>query len=115
MAAAFALGAEGVQMGTRMVSAAESPVHDNWKNSIINGAETGTVFLNRLSRPGLRALRTERTTALEKQDHVPLTEMSRALDLYFGGGIEAIKPVQEIIYETIAELRSVISGLASAI
>ena len=31
MAAAFVLGAEGVQMGTRMVSAAESPVHDNWK------------------------------------------------------------------------------------
>lgn len=29
MAAAFALGAEGVQMGTRMVSALESPVHDN--------------------------------------------------------------------------------------
>ncbi len=27
MAAAFALGAEGVQMGTRMVSSAESPVH----------------------------------------------------------------------------------------
>ena len=31
MAAAFALGAEAVQMGTRMVSAAESPVHSNWK------------------------------------------------------------------------------------
>ncbi|HRK71918.1 MAG TPA: nitronate monooxygenase, partial [Micropepsaceae bacterium] len=30
MAAAFALGAEGIQMGTRMVSAAESPVHQNW-------------------------------------------------------------------------------------
>ena len=34
MAAAFALGAEGVQMGTRMVSALESPVHDNWKSQI---------------------------------------------------------------------------------
>ena len=34
MAAAFVLGAEGVQMGTRMVSAAESPVHDNWKQLI---------------------------------------------------------------------------------
>jgi enoyl-[acyl-carrier protein] reductase II len=33
MAAAFALGAEGVQMGTRMVSALESPVHDNWKQA----------------------------------------------------------------------------------
>ena len=129
MAAAFALGAEGVQMGTRMVSAAESPVHNNWKNSIVNGAETDTVFLNRLSRPGLRALRTEKTTLLEKQDHVPLTEMSRALDLYFGGDMEAaialtgqvmgriesVKPVQEIIYETIAEFRTVVSRLASGI
>ena len=45
MAAAFALGAEGVQMGTRMVSALESPVHQNWKDAIVNSAETGTVFL----------------------------------------------------------------------
>ena len=43
MAAAFALGAEGVQMGTRMVSAAESPVHENWKNAIIDAKETDTV------------------------------------------------------------------------
>jgi enoyl-[acyl-carrier protein] reductase II len=46
MAAAFALGAEGVQMGTRMVSAKESPVHENWKQAIINAKETDTVFLN---------------------------------------------------------------------
>ena len=67
MAAAFALGAEGVQMGTRMVSAAESPVHENWKHAIVAAAETDTVFLNRFSRPGLRALRTERTTELEQR------------------------------------------------
>jgi enoyl-[acyl-carrier protein] reductase II len=59
MAAAFSLGAGGVQMGTRMVASAESPVHDNWKNAIISAAETDTVFLNRFGRPGLRALRTE--------------------------------------------------------
>jgi enoyl-[acyl-carrier protein] reductase II len=41
MAAAFALGAEGVQLGTRMVSAAESPVHQNWKQAIVEAAETG--------------------------------------------------------------------------
>ena len=35
MAAAFALGAEGVQMGTRMVAAAESPVHDAYKQLIV--------------------------------------------------------------------------------
>ena len=34
MAAAFALGAEGIQMGTRMVSAKESPVTQTGKNRL---------------------------------------------------------------------------------
>ena len=41
MAAAFALGAEGVQLGTRMVSAAESPVHENYKRLVVESPETG--------------------------------------------------------------------------
>ena len=120
MAAAFALGAEGVQMGTRMVSALESPVHANWKNAIVSAAETDTVFLNRHSKPGLRALRTELTTQLEKEDHVALTVMGRALDLYFGGDMEAsvaltgqvagridsIEAVADIITSTIIGFRS---------
>jgi len=127
MAAAFALGAEGVQMGTRMVSALESPIHDNWKRAIVDGAETDTVFLNRFSRPGLRAIRTERTSALEKQEHVPLTEMSRAMDLYFGGDMEAaialtgqvmgriesVEPVESIIRRTVIEFREARQRLMS--
>ena len=58
MAAAFAMGAEGVQMGTRMLSSAESPVHQNWKQAVVEANETDTVFLNQQSRPALRALRT---------------------------------------------------------
>ena len=46
MAAAFALGAEAVQMGTRFVSSAESPVHHNYKQAIIDAKETGTLVLN---------------------------------------------------------------------
>ena len=34
MAGAFALGAEGIVMGTRFMSSAESPVHENWKQAI---------------------------------------------------------------------------------
>jgi enoyl-[acyl-carrier protein] reductase II len=129
MAAALALGADGVQMGTRMVSALESPIHDNWKQAIVNGSETDTVFLNRFSRPGLRALRTERTTLLEKQEHVPLTEMANAMDLYFGGDMEAaialtgqvmgridsVEPVREIIYRTIRDYRSAVTRLGSTL
>jgi enoyl-[acyl-carrier protein] reductase II len=125
MAAAFALGAEGVQMGTRMVSAAESPVHDNWKQAIIQAAETDTVFLNRFSKPALRALRTERTTRLEHQDHVEMTELARAKDLYFGGDMEAaialtgqvagriesVIPVAQILHDTVTEFRERIAEL----
>ncbi len=129
MAAAFALGAEGVQMGTRMVSAAESPVHANWKERIVTGAETDTVFLNRLSRPGLRALRTERTTRLEKEENVSLSEMSRVQDLYFGGDMEssialtgqvmgridAVRPVADIIADTVRVYRETIERLATSL
>lgn len=129
MAAAMALGADGVQMGTRMVSAAESPVHENWKRAIIDGAETDTVFLNRFSRPGLRAIRTERTSRLERDEHVPLTEMSGAMDLYFGGDMEAaialtgqvmgriesVKTVREIFDEMVETYRATVARLSRTV
>ncbi|MFM8562342.1 MAG: NAD(P)H-dependent flavin oxidoreductase [Acidimicrobiia bacterium] len=125
MAAAFGLGAAGVQMGTRMVASAESPVHANWKNAILSAAETDTVFLNRFGRPGLRALRTEKTTRLEREDQVDLSVFGRATDLYFGGDMEAsialtgqvagritqVRPVRDIIWETVRQYREVKSGL----
>jgi enoyl-[acyl-carrier protein] reductase II len=121
MAAAFALGAQAVQMGTRMVTAAESPIHTNWKQAIVGAAETDTVFLNRFSRPGLRALRTERTSRLEHLDHVDMSEFGTAMDLYFGGDMEAsialtgqvagridaVRAVADIIDATIDEFRAV--------
>jgi enoyl-[acyl-carrier protein] reductase II len=127
MAAAFALGAEGVQMGSRMVSAAESPVHQNWKDAILRAAETDTVFLNRFSRPGLRALRTERSERLEHEDHVGMDQFGTAMDLYFGGDMEAslalggqvigrideVKPVAQIIDETMREFADVARSMAS--
>ena len=129
MAAAFALGAEGVQMGTRMVSAAESPIHENWKQAIVNAAETDTVFLNRFSRPGLRALRTERSTRLEHQDHVDMSEFGKAMDLYFGGDMEAalalggqvagriesVRPVADILADTMTEFAATCARLGGII
>ncbi|MFU8814566.1 MAG: NAD(P)H-dependent flavin oxidoreductase [Pseudomonadales bacterium] len=127
MAAAFALGAEAVQMGTRMVSAAESPVHANWKQSIIDAKETDTVFLNRKFSPALRALRTEKTSRLENEvDTNAMTEFGRALDLYFGGDMESsialtgqvcgridsVRPVAEILAEVREEFFQVLDAMA---
>ena len=85
MAAAFALGAEAIQMGTRMVSATESPVHDNWKKSITAGGETDTVFLNQRHSPALRALKTQRSTDLLFAEHNVFGDFGDAQALYFGG------------------------------
>jgi enoyl-[acyl-carrier protein] reductase II len=127
MVAAFALGAEGVQLGTRMVSAKESPVHENWKNAIVAAKETDTVFLNRFHSPGLRALRTERTSRLEKDGETnAMTQFGTAKDLYFGGDMEAaiplsgqvagridaVRPVAEIIAEIREQYFQVLGDLA---
>lgn len=129
MAAAFALGADAVQLGTRMVSAAESPVHANWKQAILDAKETDTVFLNRHGPgPALRALRTEKTTRLERDPGPAIMgEFGHALDLYFGGDMEAsialsgqvagridsIKPVRQVLDEMMAEYAAVLDGLAA--
>lgn len=116
MAAAFSLGAEAVQMGTRMVSALESPVHSNWKEAIVAGRETDTVFLNQRHSPGLRALKTKRTLGLQFAEHNVFQDFGNPQDLYFGGDMEAaipligqvqgridtIAPVAEIITECMA-------------
>lgn len=127
MAAAFALGAEGIQMGTRMVSAAESPIHDNWKQAVLAARETDTVFLNRHTKPALRALRTGRTTALEFDTETnAMALFGRAMDLYFGGDMEAaialsgqvagridsIDPVADIIHRTATDCLTLLTTLA---
>ena len=125
MAAAFALGAEGVQMGTRMVSAAESPVHNNWKQAIIEARETDTLFLNQRHSPALRALRTEKTEALVDVEHNVFGDFGNALDLYFGGDmnaaialsgqvagrIESIESVADIVAETVRGFAETVARL----
>ncbi len=127
LAAALALGADGIQMGTRMVSAAESPVHQNWKDAILSARETDTVFLNRFGPgPALRALRTEKTSRLEKEPGSNImAEFGHAKDLYFGGDMEAsialsgqvagridsVRPVRDILDSIMAEYAEAVAAL----
>src|SRR5258707_13500642 len=121
MAAAFALGAEGIQMGTRFVSAAESPVHGNYKQAIVESDDTGTVMLNRKSTPCVRALRTERAKAIDREGSFDRAIFKSVKDLYFGGDMEAslalagqtvgliheVLPVSDIIQQTVAGFHAI--------
>jgi len=128
MAAALALGAEGVQMGTAMVSSAESPVHPNWKKAIIEAADTDTVFLNSHTSPALRALRTPWTEALEfDHERNAMGAFGTVSDVYFGGAldagialggqvagrIEASRPVADIIRSCAEGCEAVLAELGA--
>ena len=128
MAGVFAMGAEGVQMGTRMLSCSDSPVHDNWKQAVVQAKETDTVFLNQESRPALRALRTGRTGELATLGKFNVMEhMANLQELYFGGDMEAaiplsgqvagridaVKSAKQVVTETMAEFREIMQALAT--
>ena len=61
--AAFALGAEGVQLGTRFVAVEESIAHSKYKQAILNAADTETAITCRKLLP-TRSLKTEFTRRL---------------------------------------------------
>ncbi|MFZ4478845.1 MAG: NAD(P)H-dependent flavin oxidoreductase [Rhodoferax sp.] len=57
MAAAFALGAEGINMGTRFFATQEAPVHDNIKQMLVTATERDTRLMFRTMRNTTRVLR----------------------------------------------------------
>jgi enoyl-[acyl-carrier protein] reductase II len=115
-------------MGTRMVSATESPVHEGWKDAIVAAAETDTILLKQAKGPALRALRTERTAALEAGEGNPMAALGGGVKgVYFEGDMEAgialtgqvagridsIEPVARIIADTVQGFEETVKALAS--
>jgi enoyl-[acyl-carrier protein] reductase II len=126
MAAAFALGAEGVQMGTRMVASAESGVHQNMKDAVVTAAETDTMLINQHNGRPVRVLRTAATAPFElSHEGNPMLLLDSILELYRDGNLDAslpqlgqvagriedVLPAAEIIRRTVAEFAETLDGL----
>ena len=59
LAAAIALGAEGVAMGTRIMTTKESPLHQNYKNLSREKHTTDTLYSRRIDGLWCRVLKTD--------------------------------------------------------
>ncbi|MDR1875001.1 MAG: nitronate monooxygenase [Synergistaceae bacterium] len=66
VAAAFALGAEGVQLGTRFICCEECTVHVNFKNAVIAARDRSTAVTGLSTGHPVRCLRNRLTTAFEE-------------------------------------------------
>ena len=127
MAAVFAAGAEGIQMGTRFVSSLESPVHDNFKNKIVESGIDGTYILNKKSKPVIRALKSNLTDQINDSGQMDMSALMNIKDLYFGGDMEAapalsgqsiglineVKSVKQIVNEIINEFNNTCESLGN--
>jgi enoyl-[acyl-carrier protein] reductase II len=122
-AAAVVLGAEGVQMGTRMLASRESAVHTNFKDAIVSADDSGTVLLDIPGNPTMRVLRTG--LAARVAAHDPSAQLlGRITELYFDGDLDAsvantgqvssridgLLPVAEIVRQTWADIAAVLDA-----
>ena len=130
MAGAFALGAEGILMGTRFMSAIESPVHDNWKHAI---ADCDVTLNIDPGIPGvrMRVVGNEFAEAVFRGDIDPagnpyagpvleVIEHGRVDKAMVGAGesaalIDSIKTVQQIVDETTSTFWREIERLAQLV
>lgn len=125
-AAALVLGAEGVQMGTRMLASIESAVHANFKDAIVIADDAGTVLLDVPGNPTMRVLRTGLASRVAA--HEPGARLlGNITELYFGGDLDAsvantgqvssrireLLPVADIVGQTWTEIDAALTDAKS--
>jgi len=124
LAAALALGAEGINMGTRFVATAEAPIHEGIKQALVQATETNTTLVMRTLKNSERVLRNawaEKVLERESQgatlpDLIPLLKGEHGLKALKEGdanhGLLAAGQVVGLIHDipTVAELIDTIVG-----
>ncbi len=136
VAAAFALGADAVQIGTRFVVAKECIVHENYKKSLIKANARDAVVSGRSTGHPVRCLKNKLTRAFdklekegapkEKLEELGVGKLRAAAvngDTAWGsimmgqsaGLVTQEQTAEEIIREVFEEAKSVIKGLSDKI
>ena len=115
--AALALGAEGVQIGTRFIATKECIAHAVYKNTIVAAADTGTGLVNML-RFQIRALRTTLVERLLKgqESSMPDFTWQAMEDSWIKGDLEAgVLPAGQVAgrISTILSVREIIKELVA--
>ncbi|MBI4300683.1 MAG: nitronate monooxygenase [Chloroflexi bacterium] len=135
LAAALALGASGVQMGTRFIASEECHAHPAFKEAILRAKETDTVITGRKLKQAYRTRRTPFTEKLYELDHSAATPEDVRLAMgrdaswkgqlagdaetgimSFGVGaamVQEILPAAEIVRRIVRQAEQVLQSISS--
>lgn len=75
LAAAFALGAVGVQMGTCLLASEECPIHPAYKAAILKAKDNDTIVTGRIAGTPVRVLKNEMSREYVKQEKAGADKM----------------------------------------
>ena len=133
LAAALALGADGVVMGTRFIASEECLIHAKFKDVVLTSSENDTVMIQRSIRNAIRTKSNATTDKVLKLEAGGAT-LSELLNLTAGviakqcyqtgdtegcvfpigqstGLVNEIKPVKDIVTDTMESARRILSNL----
>ena len=98
LAAALAMGADGINMGTRFMVTKEAPIHDNVKQKMIEATELDTALIYRSLRNTARVFKNsiaEKVVEIESrpgetkfEDIQPLVQGVKGRELFDGGDLD---------------------------
>lgn len=129
LAAALALGAEGVQVGTRFAATAESSAHENYKKAVVGAGDGGTVLTLKKLTPvrmirtpfALKAIQAERDGASREELESLLGRRREMMGIFEGnieegefeagqssGLVKEILPAGEVVMRMVEEYRAVV-------
>ena len=92
LAAALALGAEGINMGTRFCATVEAPIHDNIKQAYVDNDERGSVLIFRSLKNTARVGRSAVSEEVARRLAVPGATFNDVKELVAGeAGREMLK------------------------
>ncbi|MGC8778905.1 MAG: nitronate monooxygenase, partial [Candidatus Caldatribacteriaceae bacterium] len=135
MAACFALGAEGVQIGTRFICTTECAVHPAYKEAIVRASDRSTVITGATTGHPVRCLKNRLTRQFEElesrgacKEEVEALGVGKLKEAVCGnveegsvmcgqiaGLVQEIKSVQEVITEIMSSFAATISHLKTLV
>lgn len=85
LAAAFLLGACGVQVGTCLLASEECPIHENYKNAVLKAKDNDTVVTGRITGTPVRILKNKMSREYIKKEKEGADKME--LEMYTLGSL----------------------------
>ena len=132
LAAAFALGADGVQIGTVLLATNECPIHDNYKQAVIKAKDNDTIVTGRIAGTPVRIIKNSMAREYVKREkegadkmeleQYTLGSLRRAVfdgDTQTGslmagqacGLVKEIKPIKAVLEEMVTKADEVMNNL----